>query len=50
MSDKPEPTQEEKEAADRLVKEAIKRFQDEGNAKPNPLMQPVNWRESESGR
>jgi hypothetical protein len=44
MSDNPEPTQEEKEAAARLVKEAIKRFQKEGDAKPNPLTQPVNWR------
>ena len=50
MSERPEPTPEEKETANRLVKEAIKRFQDEGNAKPNPLIQPVNWRESEEGR
>ena len=45
MNERSEPTQEEKEAADRLVKEAIKRFQAEGDAKPNPLAQPVNWRE-----
>ena len=50
MNERPEPTPEEKETAARLLKEAIDRFNATRDAKPNPLMQPVNWRESEEGR
>ena len=42
MSDR-EPTQEEQEAAEKLVDETIKRFQQERDAKPNALKQSVKW-------
>ncbi len=38
-----EPTAEEREAAEKVVDEAIKRFNAERDRKPNPLTQPVKW-------
>ncbi len=46
MSDR-EPTKEELEAGERLLREMIERFNKEGQEKPNPLAQPVNWQRTE---
>ncbi len=51
MSDRPEPTKEELEAGERLLREMIARGNAEREAKPNPLTQPTGWqRTSEQGR